>query len=247
MPFTIAHPAVILPLCKNKKFSSTALFAGSMVPDFEFFFQLREVENIGHHWYGIFFFDLPVAILLTYIFHGLLRDVWIAHLPSSIKGRFIVASKFNWHAYLMKYPLRVFISLIVGIASHLLWDGFTHHDGFFVLGIPFLLEKTGWNFLNIHFYFLLQLVFSVIGLIVVLLGIYMMPKVNYEEHGLNKKNFWMLLTLMIGSLLMIRIVGWPEYNSFGGLMIAMMGSVFYGWILASLLFLFIFKNQSYEY
>ncbi len=247
MPFTIAHPAIILPLCKNKRFSATALFVGSMVPDFEFFFQLREVENIGHHWYGVFFFDLPVAFLLAYLFHGLLRDLWIAHLPSFLKSRFITASKFNWHAYVMKHPVRVFVSLIVGIASHLLWDSFTHHDGFFVLEIPFLLQKTGWNFLNVHFYFLLQLVFSVIGLIVVLVGIYMMPKVTYREYGLHKQNFWLLLTLTIISFLVIRIIGWPQYNSFGGLMIAVMGSAFYGWVLTSLLFLFNLKNQSYEY
>lgn len=55
MPFTFAHQAIILPLKKSKRFCSTALIAGSIVPDFEFFFQLREVENIGHRWHGNIF------------------------------------------------------------------------------------------------------------------------------------------------------------------------------------------------
>lgn len=247
MPFTFAHPAIILPLCRSKRFSVTALFVGSMVPDFEFFFQLREVENIGHHTFGIIVFDLPVAFLLTYLFHGLLRNQVIAHLPSSLKSRFIIAYSFSWHAYVTKHPLVVLISLILGIASHILWDGFTHHDGFFVLQIPFLLQKTGWNFLNVYFYFLSQLVFSVIGLIAVLLSIYRMPKTAFSESVFNKRNFWLLLSLTLFSFLLIRIIGWPHYNSIGGLMIAVVGSGFYAWVVVSVLFFFIFKNQSYEY
>jgi len=247
MPFTIAHPTLILPLCRNKNFSVTALFIGSMVPDFEFFFQLREVENIGHHWYGILFFDIPVALLLTYLFHGLLRNILIEYLPSSIKSRFINVQRFNWKAFVKENPFKVILSLIIGITSHIVWDGFTHHDGFFVSHMTFLSNKTGWKFLDIQLYFLLQLLFSVLGLITLLYVIYQLPRSSFDKHKSFKFHFWGVLFFLAASFLFIRIISWPQYNSFGGLMIAFMGCSFYAWVLASILFHHILKYQKNEY
>ncbi len=96
MPFTFAHPAIILPLKKSKRFCSTALIAGSIVPDFEFFFQLREVENIGHRWHGIFLFDLPLALFFCFIFRNLLRNALVINLPESIRNRVAVVLDFDW-------------------------------------------------------------------------------------------------------------------------------------------------------
>jgi len=247
MPFTIAHPAIILPFCRNKRFSVTALFAGSMVPDFEFFFQLREVENIGHHWYGIVLFDIPVALLLTYLFHGLLRNMLIEHLPSSIKSRFMSIRSFNWNSYVKKYPFVVIFSFILGISSHIIWDGFTHQDGFFVSEMTFLLNYTGWRFLDIPFFFLLQLLFSVIGLIIVLYVIYQLPQQAITSKISGKSYYWEIFILLMSSFMVIRIIGWPQYNSFGGLLIAFMGCGFYAWVLVSLLFHHIIKFHKHEY
>lgn len=243
MPFTISHPAIILPLCRNKRFSVTALFAGSMVPDFEFFFQLREVENIGHHWYGIVLFDLPVAFLLCYLFHGLLRNVLLAHLPATVKSRFIETGSFNWHAHVRNNPVAVFLSLAVGIASHIVWDGFTHYDGFVVENIVLLQQNTGWQWLNIPFYFLLQLLFSIAGLGVMFYAMYRLPKITVAPTASDKRIFWLSLSLLVSAFLLIRIIGWPQYNSFGGILIALMGCGFYAWVLVSVLFKFIFKHH----
>ena len=63
MPFTIAHPAIILPLRKRGSIlSTTGLIIGSMIPDLDLFIQMREVENLGHQWYGIFLFDMPEIV-----------------------------------------------------------------------------------------------------------------------------------------------------------------------------------------
>lgn len=243
MPFTIAHPAIILPLCRNKRFSVTALIAGSMVPDFEFFFQLREVENIGHHWYGVLLFDLPVALLLCYLFHGLLRNVLLAHLPATVKSRFVEAGSFNWQAQVRSNPVAILISLCVGIASHIVWDGFTHNDGFVVEQWVLLQQETGWEVLNMPFYFLLQLLFSVAGLGVMLYAVYRLPKISVATTTSNKRMFWLSLSLLVSAFLLIRFIGWPQYNSFGGILIALMGCTFYAWVLVSVLFKFIFKHH----
>lgn len=99
MPFTLAHPSIILPLNKSRRFSLTALIAGSIVPDFEFFFQLREVENIGHYWYGILLFDFPVALISCFIFHNLLRNTLVINLPASFRNRFANVLDFDWNTF----------------------------------------------------------------------------------------------------------------------------------------------------
>jgi hypothetical protein len=245
MPFTLAHPAIILPLAKSKRFSLTALIAGSMVPDFEFFFQMREVENIGHHWYGIVLFDVAVAMLLCYVFHNLLRNLFIAHLPAVLQSRVVPCSAFSWNTYLAANKVKVLLSILIGIASHILWDGFTHDDGLFVTLMPGLLANTGWQFCNVPVYHFLQWLSSIIGLGIVIYFVYELPQHKPAIAQKTNNWYWPVLSSIIFMVLMIRIVVWPQYNSFGGLAIATMGSITYGWLAASLIFKYIlFKKET---
>ncbi|HEX4957768.1 MAG TPA: DUF4184 family protein [Lacibacter sp.] len=236
MPFTPAHPAIILPLSRSKQFSVTALIAGSMAPDFEFFFQMREVENIGHHWYGIILFDVPVALLLCYLFHNLLRNAFIAHVPDVLQKRISFATHFNWNEYAAASKTKVAISLLTGVASHLLWDGFTHHDGIFVELFPVLALKTNWQMVNVPVYYLLQLFFSVLGLAAVVFALYRLPLCEQGTNNISSKYYWPLLISATSILFVTRITVWPQYNSFGGMAIAAMGSITYGWLLISAIF-----------
>jgi len=239
MPFTLAHPAIMLPLDKTERFSLTALIAGSMVPDFEFFFQMREVENIGHHWYGILFFDLPVAILFCYAFHNLLKHLLIINLPKSYRKKFIDMIDFNWNEYAAANKMKVFLSLLVGILSHITWDAFTHNNGFFVILIPVLSEQIKIAGKQLPVYFLLQIFSSIAGMWVVYWAIKKMPS-NQEQRLIVKTNawYWPSFILVFTLIVLCRIFIWPQYNSFWGIVMACMGGFIYTWILIS----FIFKN-----
>lgn len=236
MPFTFAHPAIILPLHKSKRFSFTALIAGSMVPDFEFFFQLREVENIGHYWYGILLFDFPMALVFCFLFHNLLRNSLVSNLPACFRNRVADILDFDWNAYARTNKWNIILSLLIGIASHILWDGFTHYNGLFVEMFPLLSAKTGITGLDLPFYFLLQLVFSVIGLLSVVNIIRRMPLQQKNIAREKNKWYWPLFGLILTLILCIRLAGWPEYNSFWGVFMAAMGGICYTWILISILF-----------
>ena len=235
MPFTPAHPAIVMPLAKSKKLSATALIAGSMVPDFEFFFQMREVENIGHHWFGVLLFDIPVALLICYLFHNLLRNLLVANMPAFIQKRFVSTLTFDWNKYVSAKKWPVFNSLLIGIASHFLWDGFTHYDGIFVEWIPVLSAKTGFTGFNIPVYFLLQLIFSLAGLAVMALYIYKMPVKEVDYKPVQSNLYWPLFLFIFAAIMFLRITGWPRYNNFWSLFMAVMGSVCYSWLLVSLL------------
>ncbi|MBS4064239.1 MAG: DUF4184 family protein [Chitinophagaceae bacterium] len=238
MPFTPAHPAIIIPLIKSKRFSATALIAGSMVPDFEFFFQMREVKNVGHHWYGILLFDLPFATLLCFLFHNVMRNLIITQLPAALQNRFLFATSFNWNQYAVKNKAIVFCSLLTGIISHLFWDGFTHHDGFFVELLPALAAATWLQAYQIPLYFLLQIVFSFIGLLVVCYCVYKLPTHTTVNFTRQRKHYWSLFFLLMGLTFTVRVILWPQYNSFWSLFIAVIGSICYSWIAISVVFNF---------
>jgi len=236
MPFTFAHPAIILPLKKSKRFCSTALIAGSIVPDFEFFFQLREVENIGHRWHGIFLFDLPLALFFCFIFHNLLRNALVINLPESIRNRVTVVLDFDWNVYALKNKWTVAYSLLIGIASHILWDGITHYDGMFVKLFTILALKVSFGSYSIPAYFLLQLLFSVMGLLVVGYTLIGLPQMKTTVSEKKNKWYWPSLAFTASLLLGIRLAGWPQYNTFWGVFMAGMGSICYSWVLTSLIF-----------
>lgn len=236
MPFTFAHPAIIIPLNKSKRFSFTALIAGSMVPDFEFFLQLREVENIGHHWLGFFLFDYPLSLIMCFLFHNVLRNPMVDNLPSYLRIRIIDVRDFNWNNYAKRNKLKITFSLFIGIASHLLWDGFTHSDGLFIEMLPVLSENVEILVYSIPVYFLLQLVFSIAGLIAVIYSTHRMPVQKLKVEKERNKTYWPMFLIVMTIILFIRLAGWPEYNSFWGVFMAVMGGICYSWILISLLY-----------
>ena len=56
MPFTPAHPAIVLPLIRSRYFSATGLIIGSLSPDFEYFFKMSVDSIYSHSKGGIILF-----------------------------------------------------------------------------------------------------------------------------------------------------------------------------------------------
>ncbi len=125
MPFTLAHAAAVLPL-RRRGLVFSALIVGSMAPDFEYFFGVT--RPISHTLPGILTFTFPLALAVLVIFHVVVKWPAIWLLPHGIQARVIVpARQFRW------LPLsrlgQIVASLLVGITTHIAWDGFTHSDG----------------------------------------------------------------------------------------------------------------------
>ena len=83
MPFTLAHPAIVLPLkyLPKKWISMTGLIAGSVMPDFESLLRMYSDKQLTHSWPGFFYFGLPLGILLTFLFHNIVRNPLIVNFP----------------------------------------------------------------------------------------------------------------------------------------------------------------------
>lgn len=243
MPFTIAHPAIVIPLRNTSlNLSLTGLVIGSMTPDLEFFFQMREVENIGHHWHGILLFDVPVAILFSFLFHNVLRNNLLDNLPDAIRKRFICLRSFNWNVYVLQHKWKVLLSFLIGIMSHILLDSFTHEGGFMVGSIPILSSTLSLPGGTLPFYMLLQIVFSMLGMVLLTFQIMRTPASSFVEFRAKNSAYWYVFAFLFLAILLTRLLLWSEYNSFGGVAIAVMGSIIYSWIAVSVL-LIIFKKR----
>jgi hypothetical protein len=128
VPFTLSHPAAVLPLARRPLVAS-ALVAGSVAPDLFWF--VPRLPGVGltktHEFTSVLWLDPLLALVLLAVFHLLLKRPLLTLAPESLAGR--LPRHFSW-----KRPGWIALSLVLGAATHVGWDAFTHeHDG-----LPFL-------------------------------------------------------------------------------------------------------------
>ncbi len=236
MPFTFSHPAIVIQLSKSEfKFSLTGLLFGSIAPDFEFYFRMKLVENVGHQWYGVLIFDFPLALLLAVLYHNIVRNLLVNHLPIWFKERLSTYNDFDFNSYALQNKFLLSVSIFLGIVSHLLWDGFTHHDGIFVELIPFLKQNISLLNTNIALFDLFQVLGSIWGLWFVYNFIKKMPIMPYKEVKIAQPfSYWSILTILSICIIILRIILMPDYNTPMNLLFASIGSAIYALLIVSI-------------
>ena len=129
MPFTIAHPVAVLPLIKplGKLAIPAALIIGSMSPDFAYFFPFPVSRLQSHSFLGIFWYCLPVSLLSYVGFYLLYTPLVHAISPNMLSSRF--PSAWGVGKFPKVLPLPVFVSIVIGAITHIIWDSFTHPHG----------------------------------------------------------------------------------------------------------------------
>ena len=136
MPFTLAHAVAALPFRRlNLVFSG--LLIGTFAPDFEYFLRLAPDDGFGHTLLGTFVLTLPLALLVLWLFHDFVKLPLARLLPDAIQRRL----RNHLDEFHFKGGPRFAIivgSILVGIATHLAWDSFTHPNTFFYHHCPIL-------------------------------------------------------------------------------------------------------------
>src|ERR1041385_2075847 len=131
MPFTLAHPAAVLPLrpyCP-RWLCFPALVVGSVVPDAAYAVKL---DVYSHSWIGSVIFCLPVGMVRWGAFYGL-RAPAIRRLRARPRELFLpLCGREPGPAW------GIIASLLVGTWTHLIWDSFTHKYGWLTQRVPFL-------------------------------------------------------------------------------------------------------------
>ncbi|HCS19869.1 MAG TPA: DUF4184 domain-containing protein [Bacteroidetes bacterium] len=220
MPFTFSHPAIVLPLTYLPKqwFSLTGLVIGSLTPDFEYFLRMRIKSNYSHTLDGLFWFDLPLGLLLAFIFHNIVRDQLFDNLPTILKSRFSPFNHFEWNSHFKRNWFVVTISILIGAASHIFWDGFTHEHGHFVQTIPALQNSVDLFGVQIPILKLLQHSSTLIGGLVIAFAIYKLPTYKIENGNINLK-YWVIVVSLTLAIIAARILSGLEIKQYGNVIV----------------------------
>lgn len=213
MPFTFAHPAIILPLKQYfpRKFSLTGLVSGSLIPDFEYFLTMNLQSHFSHTLAGIVYFGLPLALLLSLIFHHIIRDTLIQNLPTVFKCRLKPFLGLNWWYDFTQNKTIVIVSILIGALSHLLWDGFTHENGICVQQISFLQNHFTLFGVSVFYYKILQHLSTLIGFSVLFLFLLNLPKYRLFLTTRNHYYWMSVIGLMVCIVLLRLIFLYPHY------------------------------------
>lgn len=179
MPFTFSHPALIIPLLharpRHRWLSATGLITGSIAPDFEKFFRLHLASEYSHSFASIFYFSCPVALALAFLFHAVVREPLLAHLPVALQRRVGNFARFSWVEYFRQHYYGVLASIVIGAALHLLWDSFTHRSALMMGLIPMLNNTIDWDGTQVTLFDILAAISTVVGGIVIVLAVWLMP------------------------------------------------------------------------
>lgn len=125
VPFTLSHTAAALPFRRSPLIKS-ALVIGCMAPDFEYFIPFTsENTSFGHSLPGMFALDLPLALLVLWLYHRYAKEPLAACLPEAARERLHLGPRAIPATSISGFLL-VVLSILVGVATHILWDSFTH-------------------------------------------------------------------------------------------------------------------------
>jgi len=165
MPFTLSHAAAAIPFRRTRLIMSALVF-GCFAPDMEYFLWLRPHGHFGHTLPGLFIFDLPASLVALFLFHRYAREPLLACLPLHLRER--VRRDRGPSMRSVSGFLLVCVSILVGIATHFLWDSFTHADYWLGQHLEFLKIAVDVPLFGSRpLYAVLQYLSSVLGIIAI--------------------------------------------------------------------------------
>jgi Domain of unknown function (DUF4184) len=235
MPFTFSHPAIVLPLnyLPKRFFSLTALVIGSITPDFEYFIRMKMSAPYSHNWPGLFWFDLPLSLLLILVYNKVVKNKLIDHLPTHLNARFS-GLKSSPKPYFKPNLIIVILSVLIGTASHLLWDDFTHWSGYFVIHIPVLTRKLLIFHHEIAVFKVLQHLSTLTGALVILYAITQLPVGKLTNSG-NIIYYWIKIAGITVLALVIRVFAGLNLQQYGDVIVSGISGIMIGLIIVSVI------------
>jgi hypothetical protein len=162
VPITPAHAAAAWPLHRaSRRLPLAALVIGTLAPDLEYALRLRPVGKFGHSPAGLVVFCVPVTLLLFWGWRALVRPALTPLLPAGL-GRAADAPEPGRRSDVV--PLAI-VAALLGAATHIFWDGFTHQNGWGVALFP-ALARPAPGF-GLAWFSLAQYASSVFGMLVI--------------------------------------------------------------------------------
>ncbi|ORT54453.1 DUF4184 family protein [Streptomyces sp. CB03238] len=151
MPFTLSHAAAVLPGIRRSgtgrgPLVASALVMGSFSPDMTYFADTAIpgamlFGDVTHSLVGILTVDVLIAAALVAVWL-MVREPLLALVPARWQGR--VHTLLRGQSWRGRHPavlaFRFYASAVIGAATHVVWDLFTHADRWGTRVLPALGE-----------------------------------------------------------------------------------------------------------
>lgn len=131
MPFTLSHAAAAAPLSpvlRRLRLPLAGVAIGAMSPDFEYFIRLQTLGLWGHSFVGLFVFCLPAGLVVLAGWELLAREPAL-DLLGLCDDRRVERRDPTWLG-------RAVVAILIGAATHVFWDSFTHAGRWGVRHMP---------------------------------------------------------------------------------------------------------------
>ena len=136
MPFTLSHAAAALPF-RHTRLVISAVVVGCMAPDFAYFLEFGSHNGFGHTLPGLFLLDLPLGLLVLWLFHRYAKQPLSALLPERARQRLQLGPRsISMHSFSRLAVIS--LSILVGAITHIFWDSCTHTRSWIALHWSFL-------------------------------------------------------------------------------------------------------------
>ncbi len=181
-----------------------------MAPDFEYFFGLS--HPVSHGFPGVLTFTLPCAMVVLVLFHALVKWPLISLLPHGLQARLAgPARRFHWGP--PSRWLLILLSLAAGIATHLVFDSFTHRDGWAVQHWSMLRATAVVFHTHTRWFVVLQYLLTAVGAGILALSFvawYRRAELSADTpRRLTPAASWAILLVMAATALIIGVVRGP--------------------------------------
>jgi len=198
-------------------------------------------SQYSHTLFGLLYFDIPVTIVLSFLFHEVVKRNLIRNLPSFFQLRFQPLLDVDFKKQMKEHFWVVIISAGVGAFTHIFWDAFTHNDGFFAQRISFYKHIViPFDGVRYPLFYGLQQISTFVGLTIVLFYILLMrPNKNVSVYY-PTFFYWLLVLIIAGGVLYLRFFFDSQSMDLGNFVVSSISAI----LVAILVCGFIkFKNQ----
>jgi hypothetical protein len=143
VPFTLSHPAVVLPLLRYG-LPASALVIGTMTPDVPYYLPFPELGSLTHTFLG-----LPIDVLFGLAmfagWHAIVASALIDLAPPFVRQRLGTYRPLSLRQHLgtLSGFAGTVAALAIGTLTHIVWDWFTHSGTVVTDNVAWLNVRNG--------------------------------------------------------------------------------------------------------
>lgn len=209
MPFTLSHAvlAPVLARASQHTLPLAALAIGCMLPDLYRLF-VTDAGRISHRWSGQIYPNLVIGLGFCELWYALYRPMLyqLFNLSDPIQIKGVLGA--------LKFIFCMLIALLLGNATHILWDGLTHVDFRTLILHDFLSQNIAVLGVEYPLHFILQILSSALALPVLVYWIIRYCQRHHSPNLATQRLRFAIATAFLLATVMAIFWSWAYLSQF---------------------------------